>query len=73
LTIHHQIVEKPFEIFEEDFLKTAIDYLMFQNDINSKEFGDKLLNATMYQSQIDAKEHTITITLKKSGVSNDTD
>lgn len=28
--LSYQVPQKPFEIFEEDFRKTAMDYLMFQ-------------------------------------------
>ena len=40
--LSYQMPQKPFEIFEEDFRKTAMDYLMFQQDIDSKALGEKL-------------------------------
>lgn len=46
--LSYQMPEKPFEIYEEDFIKTAMDYLMFQRSIDVKEFKDKLLNRIMY-------------------------
>ena len=57
--------EKPFEIFEEDFRKTAMDYLMFKEGIDVKEFGEKLLNSAMYSSNIETKNNKICISLNK--------
>ena len=42
--------QKPFEIFEEDFRKTSMDYIMFQKGIDTKDFGEKLLERAMYSS-----------------------
>lgn len=50
--LSYQMPEKPFEIYEEDFIKTAMDYLMFQRGIDVKEFGDNLLNKTMYSGVV---------------------
>lgn len=63
--LSYQMPEKPFEIFEEDFTKTAMDYIMFQKGIDVKEFGDKLLNSAMYSSNIDEKDNQICISLNK--------
>lgn len=60
--------EKPFEIFEEDFRKTAMDYLMFKQGIDVKEFEGKLLNSTMYSSDIEDKSNRICILLNKRNV-----
>ena len=57
--------EKPFEIFEEDFIKTAMDYLMFKKGIDVKEFNEKLLNSAMYSSSIEDKNNQICISLNK--------
>ena len=43
--------EIPFEITEEDFRKTAMDYLCFKKGINVKEFGERLVNATLYSKK----------------------
>ena len=57
--------ERPFEVFEEDFRKTAMDYLMFQKCIDSKEFGEKLLSAAMYSSNIKMSKDNVIISIKK--------
>lgn len=63
--LSYQMPEKPFEIFEEDFMKTAMDYLMFKQGIDVKEFGEKILNSTMYSSNIKGKNDKICISLSK--------
>ncbi|WP_458402201.1 HsdM family class I SAM-dependent methyltransferase [Candidatus Avelusimicrobium sp.] len=63
--LSYQMPEKPFEIFEEDFRKTAMDYLMFKKGINVKEFGERLINSTMYSSSIEDKRNKICISLNK--------
>lgn len=40
--------EKPFEIYEEDFMKTVMDYLMFQEQIDVKEFRTCLADKVLY-------------------------
>ena len=57
--------EKPFEIFEEDFIKTAMDYLMFKKGIDVKEFNEKLLSSAIYSSKIEEKNNQICISLSK--------
>lgn len=63
--LSYQMPEKPFEIFEEDFRKTAMDYLMFEQGIDVKEFGEKLLNSAMYSSKVNDKDNKICISLNK--------
>ena len=65
----YQMPEKPFEISEEDFKKTAMDYICFKNGINTKKFGEKLLNAALYSSEISSDDTGVNI--KIGGGSND--
>ena len=69
--LSYQMPEKSFEIFEEDFRKTAMDYLMFQSGIDSKVFGEKLITSVMYSSQVTANNETITISMRKGSNCND--
>lgn len=71
--LSYQVPQKPFEIFEEDFKKTALDYLMFKESIDAKEFGDKLLNAAMYSSSVRANDENVSITLNIGGKQNEED
>lgn len=67
--LSYQMPEKPFEISEEDFKKTAMDYICFKNDIDTKEFGEKLLNAALYGSEVISDDTGVNI--KIGGGSND--
>lgn len=69
--LSYQMPQKPFEIFEEDFRKTAMDYLMFQKGIDSKVFGEKLLDTAMYSSHVNADDLSVTVTMQKGGDNDD--
>lgn len=67
--LSYQMPEKPFELCEEDFLKTMMDYEMFKRNVDVKVFWEDLLNKIVYSSEIkEDKDQNITITLK--GVDN---
>ena len=68
--LSYQMPEKPFEIFEEDFRKTAMDYLMFKQNIDSKYIGEKVLAATMYSSNINTSGCMVNISID-TGEDND--
>ena len=63
--LSYQLPQKPFEIYEEDFRKTALDYLMFKNGINAKEFEEKLLDAVLYSGNVGEIGEKVTIELEK--------
>ncbi len=65
--------QKPFEISEEDFRKTVIDYLMFQKGIDSKQFAEQLNPKVMYSSTVKEDGNFITVTMEKSGVEHGED
>lgn len=65
--LSYQMPQKPFEIFEEDFRKTAMDYLMFRQGIDAKAFGEKLLDTAMYSSRVSADGESVTVTMRKGG------
>lgn len=44
-----------FQIVEEDFRKTIMDYLLFENGIDSKEFRNEVANRVLYSSIFDEK------------------
>ena len=44
--------------------KTAMDYLMFLQGIDSKDFGDKLLNAALYSSNISISDDQVNIAIR---------
>lgn len=63
--LSYQMPEKEFEIYEEDFTKTMMDYLMFEQGIDVKEFEEKLLNSILYSSDIKGIKRQICISLSK--------
>ena len=67
--LSYQMPEKPFEISEEDFRKTAMDYLCFKQGIDTKAFGEKLLHAVLYGSKVSSDDTGVNI--KISGGSDD--
>ena len=56
-----------FVIYEEDFTKTVMDYMMFEQGIDVKELKDQLIDKVLYSSDIMAKNDTISINLKTKG------
>lgn len=63
--LSYQMPEKPFEIFEEDFVKTMMDYEMFKQGIDTKEFNENILFRIMYNSEVTMKDNKIIITIEK--------
>ena len=62
--LSYQMPEKPFEIFEEDFVKTMLDYELFKQGVDAKEYGEQVLQRVMYSSKICSQNGTITITIE---------
>ncbi len=54
--LSYQMPEKHFEIYEEDFIKTMMDYEMFKKGIDVKEFGNQLLKKILYSDSIEIRE-----------------
>ena len=69
--LSYQMPEKPFEIFEEDFTRTMMDYLMFEQKIDSKAFSEALLKKVMYSSNITAGDNVVSISLKSERSGDD--
>lgn len=65
--LSYQMPEKPFEIFEEDFFKTVMDYEMFRLGINAKTFGEKLLNRALYGSRVSEDAEGVHILIPGGG------
>ena len=62
--LSYQMPEKEFEIYEEDFTKTVMDYLMFKQSINVKNFEEKLINKIIYNSEILSNNNVISINMR---------
>lgn len=46
--LSYQVPQKPFQIFEEDFRKIAMDYVLFQKGIDANELKTKLSDEGLY-------------------------
>ena len=66
-----QMPEKEFEISEEDFTKTIMDYLMFKEGIDVKGFSDRLINKVLYNSTVTSSEESVSIVLKTKDGQNE--
>lgn len=65
--LSYQMPEKPFELFEEDFVKTMMDYEMFKCGIDVKTFNTNLLDKVLYGSDVTETKEGIHITFQKGG------
>ena len=59
--LSYQMPEKPFEISEEDFRKTAMNYICYKNGIDTREFNESILNKTLYSSDVSSDNDGISI------------
>ncbi len=62
--LSYQMPEKPFEIYEEDFVKTMMDYEMFIRGIDAKAFSEQITNKVLYGSEVSEKDGVTTIKIK---------
>jgi len=63
--LSYQMPEKPFEIYEEDFVKTMMDYELFRQGIDVKEFNEQLLQQILYSSEVIENDTNTQINLSK--------
>lgn len=63
--LSYQMPKKPFEIYEEDFARTVMDYLMFQQNIDVKTFSENIANKVLYASKVTQQNDQIQITIKQ--------
>ena len=61
--LSYQMPKKEFEISEKDFEKTVMDYLMFEEWIDVKEFKEELINKVMYNSEVEKKDDKVFISI----------
>ena len=57
---------KPFEVTEEDFAKTVMDYLLYEQQVDVKQFADNLIRRVLYSSKITSDENSVNINIKTS-------
>ena len=50
--LSYQVPKKDFSVSDKDFMKTIMDYIMFQHEIDAKELEASLVSKVMYSSRI---------------------
>ena len=66
--LSYQMPSKKFALYQEDFVESVMNYILFENGEDSKSFKDSILTSTLYSSEIEVKNNSeIQITLKVSG------
>ena len=63
--LSYQMPEKAFEVFEEDFMKTMVNYEMYKREIDLKDLKEKLAQRVLYESSVKANENNVNIVIKK--------
>ena len=58
-----QVPIPPFKISLEDFNRTLLDFEMFKEGIDKKEFSEDLLNKVLYQSKVSTENEDVLIRL----------
>ena len=69
--LSYQKDEKPFEIYEEDFIRNMMDYLMYKENIDKKDFSEKLATEVMYLSDVSTDNETNIISIQVQGGGSD--
>lgn len=66
--LNYQVPPKPFEIREEDFQKTVLDYLLGQKNVNVSELKSNLIDRVLYGSElVDVDMESMTVKIEKGG------
>ncbi len=63
--LSYQMPKPPFQVFEEDFVKAVVDYEMYQNEIEAKEFKDALIGRLLYGSISTEDDSKVTVKMSK--------
>lgn len=65
--LSYQMPKKEYDICEEDFVKTMVNYLLFQNEIDVKSFSEAVTERVMYDSEIHKENDMVSIKIKGTG------
>lgn len=69
--LSYQVPKKEFEVSDEDFMKTIMNYIMFQSGVDAKELEIALVSKVMYSSKITKSENnSVAIQIEGSGDAN---
>lgn len=70
-SLSYQMPLKEFVITDEDFRKTVLDYLMFQENIDVKTFGENIMNNVLYSSSLKSDDNKVIITIENEDVEDE--
>lgn len=56
---------KPFEITEDDFARTTMDYIMFQRGVDGRELRQQLGQRAAYSAKVEETNESITLEVQK--------
>ncbi len=65
VSLSYKVVEKPFDIKEQDFKKNVLDYIFFKSSINPSELKNKVLEYVLYDNVETVNEPLIEIIRNK--------
>lgn len=65
--LSYQMPKKEFDICDEDFAKTMMNYLMFKNGIDAKAFADAITSKVLYDSSVSKEKDVVSITIQEIG------
>lgn len=57
--------QEPFSISEHDFKRVVLDFTLFENGIDKKEFEKAMLESLLYDSKIELKDSEILVRFDK--------
>lgn len=70
-SLSYQLPKKEFEIYEDDFRKSVMDYALFKQQIDTKTLEEKIINAILYGSEVDGLEFELLEQWKKDNTINE--
>ena len=63
--LSYQKPEAPFSISEADFMKTVIDYELYERGIDAKSFEEGILNSVLYSGRVCETDKEVVISIQK--------
>lgn len=70
-SLSYQMPLKEFVITDEDFRKTVLDYLMFQENTDVKAFEENIMNNILYSSSLKSDDNKVIITIENEDIEDE--
>lgn len=65
ICLSYQSDSKPFVVYEEDFVKTLLNYFMYENNVDSKELSDSVIDKVLYAGEVKKDNGELSINFKE--------